>query len=733
MASIVTTALPSQATNPPSFNILDDRRIGLRSSFDDSDGDSSPTTTPDRNPACIAHIRALQETCINVTHNAKSGPGCVLFPQSPEPTNTCSTSLTVNLEKLRISELGDDDEDTPRLPVLSKKLPTRPVIGSTTFQPPVKESQLPSPSLGGAVLEVAGGDVVPCTNESLEPIIEGAPLEARNTNEISAAFEDHPLMRLPSNFANIEVQAAKTQAGQYELRLTYPASADRTLRPDENDYPSLTGETKIVYGCNFVRRNAISKAALRKGCHITDTVVLIASPQGDESVLQEDPKVQVDEMNTVVIEAGDQLAPATPMKDKDLAGAPEPKPSSAAFDGWAKSPTPSPNPKMIQIEDSVEALDKLEEELEAVNAVTHFGRVPSPEHNESARTPAAKGQHLGGDAGSVRRSRASMYSATVRVKTSEPMRTAARRSRSMSIDTDDRKESASTNGSVAGRSDTPARKPVARPSSLAPPKPLTKSSKARTVPTFELPGEAVARRLKEQKEARLSAQTDGEKTKTPQTLRTSFPRRTKSTRVLPTPTFELPGEAISRRKREERDAKVRAEEEEMRKRREFKARPIKASLGQPSTVPRETITSLGRLSKASEESSVTTVKGTTVKRPSLAPTSSTLSASPQSRGRATTASSQVSRATSISTTSSVSKRSTISAEDAAQQKIRGKDIFERDTKVGSLRDKERSEREMVAKMAREQAAERSRLASREWAEKQRRRARLSTAGAPAAE
>lgn len=514
-------------------------------------------------------------------------------------------------------------------------------------------------------------------------------------------------MRLPSNFANIEEQVAKTQAGQYELHITYPAAiqSDPNLGPDENQHPTLASETKIGYGGNYVRRNTVSRAALRKGCHIADTVVLIASPLCDEAVPQKEPRVFVDQMNPVAVEVGDQLGPATPLKSQGAGEALPLTPSPAAANGLGKSPTSSSASKLVHIADSVEALDKLEEELEAVNAVAQFGRVPSPEHNQTIRTPK-----------STRQPNSTPYPATVRVKASEPAGGALRRSSSMSIDTKDRKASVSTNaGSVGGRSDSPARKPVLKPASLAPPKPLAKSSKPSTVATFELPGEAVARRLKEQKEARRSAQSKAEKSPAPRT-----PLQRSGSRLLPRPTFELPGEAISRRKREEREARIRAEEEELRRRREFKARPIKGSLGQPSTLPRETATSRVRQSMA-EEVSTNSVRASTGKRLSLAPTFSGLSASPQPRGRNAVRSPQASRTASLSTTSSVSKRSTLSSEDTTQQKLRGKTIFERDSSLVVQREKERLEREMLAKKAREEAAERSRQASREWAEKQERR------------
>lgn len=252
---------------------------------------------------------------------------------------------------------------------------------------------------------------------------------------------------------------------------------------------------------------------------------------------------------------------------------------------------------------------------------------------------------------------------------------------------------------------------VPRPASLAPPKPLAKSTKVATRPTFELPGEAVARRLKEQREARLSQQITPVKAAAVAAAVAS--PRPKSTKVPTVPTFELPGEAISRRKREEREARLRAQEEEERRRREFKAKPIRNSV---VTIPRETIASRARQAKAQEDGTPMASKRISVisRISGASPVKS-----PDSRDHVTGTASQMSRATSSSNGSMSGKRSTLSAEDAQHQKLRGKEIFKRDNSLREDRERERRERELSAKIAREQAAERSRQASRDWAEKQR--------------
>jgi len=66
----------------------------------------------------------------------------------------------------------------------------------------------------------------------------------------------------------------------------------------------------------------------------------------------------------------------------------------------------------------------------------------------------------------------------------------------------------------------------------------------------------------------------------------------------------------------------------------------------------------------------------------------------------------------------------MSAEDVQQQKLRGKEIYHRDNNSLTIdRERERRGREGAAKMARQEAAERSRILSREWAEKQKQRAK----------
>jgi hypothetical protein len=77
--------------------------------------------------------------------------------------------------------------------------------------------------------------------------------------------------------------------------------------------------------------------------------------------------------------------------------------------------------------------------------------------------------------------------------------------------------------------------------------------------------------------------------------------------------------------------------------------------------------------------------------------------------------------------------SAVTAEDAAAQRHKARAIFNRDRAEGEARERSRREKEEAARRARAEAAEKGRVASREWAEKQKRRAASAAAAAKAAQ
>jgi hypothetical protein len=366
-----------------------------------------------------------------------------------------------------------------------------------------------------------------------------------------------------------------------------------------------------------------------------------------------------------------------------------------------------------RIEDSLAELDKLEDELEAVNAVTQPGHIPLPDYEQSQ---AAHGlPQSAKKSGSAKRvTIAAGPYATVRAKPTQKVAKPALR-RSSSLTFRDPKEPAQTPISDRNTANSAGRPKPTAPRTAEARTPI-KSSKPPTVPSFELPGEAVARRLKEQREARQAQQAEAKKI-------AATPARSKSTKPLARPTFELPGEAISRRKREEREAKLKAQEDEEKRRREFKARPFKQSSA-PMNLPRETVASRARQGKVVTESTDTVrTKRMSMNDGALLDNTSTLATSSLVRGRHSMIlpMETTSRGTSTSTGSMSGKHSNLSANDVAQQRVRGQEIYTRDNSYCQDRQREKREREESLRIAREQAAERSRAASREWAEKQRRK------------
>lgn len=338
-----------------------------------------------------------------------------------------------------------------------------------------------------------------------------------------------------------------------------------------------------------------------------------------------------------------------------------------------------------RIEDSLEELDRLEEQLEAVGALAKI-KTAAPT-DDATRSPAARSPATKSSAGSP-----SVRSVTTRTSmmslNSKSSQQSLRRSASMTLRQKNQQPATPPTRKMASPASGSTKPSIASTPSRSP---MSKSTKPLTVAKFELPGEAVARRLKEQREARQALL---EKSQKPNVA----PARP---RTVTKPSFELPGEAISRRKREQHEAKLRAEEEELRRKREFKARPIRNSSA-PGTAPRETIASRARQAKLQEEEAkakaAATVRG---KRLSVLPA-----------GQVSAAPGTV-RKTSAPT---VGQRPASSL-DAAQKTARRQSTIS-DIRAPKLRPN--PAQDTGVKSAREQAAERSRVASREWAEKKRR-------------
>ena len=396
----------------------------------------------------------------------------------------------------------------------------------------------------------------------------------------------------------------------------------------------------------------------------------------------------------------------------------------------------SPAKSVTRIEDSVEALDQLEDAMDAIAQAALAETIVSPrkpQHKKSIealhgqalsdrqRLPRKPSPHAARQPNPPKQQVLKSGFASVRIKpTAQKQAPGLRKSASMSF-----KPSATDKKVDEEQKKTQplARTLSKRPASLMPPKEPTKSNKPPTRSTFELPGEAVARRLKEQREARLAQRESSEENvKVSRSL--SGPKTIKSSKAPTKSNFELPGEALSRRKKEAHEARLKAQEEEERKRREFKARPIRRSVV-PDHIPRETAASRGRQTKIETETTdinelTVSKRGSTVgaHRPSIQSINQANSSAPRAPGAKIT---RKPSTTSGPSMSGLAIQRTVSDKEAHTQRQRAREIYNRDARLTEEMEREKQEREAAAKRAREAAAERGRQASRDWAERQRAR------------
>ena len=210
----------------------------------------------------------------------------------------------------------------------------------------------------------------------------------------------------------------------------------------------------------------------------------------------------------------------------------------------------------------------------------------------------------------------------------------------------------------------------------------------------------------------------------------------KSTKPLTTSNFELPGETVARKLKEQREERQKKEEEERTKAQPFKARPVpvhrtpevkltasaKARLSMAQNAPPNDTKPKAALLTGNISASPTN------RRQSTLNVSKRTTASPMSRCSPPTANTSIKRQPSLSATMKSRKPSILNeprpvptAEDLAHQRMKGKEVFNRPKMMLCEKEKERKAKEEAAKKARVEAAERGRIASREWAEKQKAR------------
>lgn len=237
--------------------------------------------------------------------------------------------------------------------------------------------------------------------------------------------------------------------------------------------------------------------------------------------------------------------------------------------------------------------------------------------------------------------------------------------------------------------------------------PTIKSSKPPTRSTFQLSSEATAARLKAQKEERLKRMAGDGIERSASTMYQP-PLAPKSIKLPTVPSFQLPGDIVAAKLKIQRKERVKREDEAA-KPPIFKARPAPMRPSGLSTV-RQTAASRAREQLQSGDNTVAGVKR--------------MSSVNGSKRKSTTLAS--SHASSLKRNSILislpTNNAPLRATDAATQRTKGREIFNRDKNENEQRERERREKEEAAKRARAEAAERSRVLSRQWAEKQRQKA-----------
>ena len=210
----------------------------------------------------------------------------------------------------------------------------------------------------------------------------------------------------------------------------------------------------------------------------------------------------------------------------------------------------------------------------------------------------------------------------------------------------------------------------------------------------------------------------------------------KSTKPPTRATFELPGEAVSRRLKEQREERSKREEEEKSKQQVSKPRPVRRS---EAPEVKLTATARARLSMAKGETIKPSSSKPDVSKPrvsarpsSVAPAASNKRLSSLSVAKRNpipqpaTSSAGATRAPSLNASSTTRKasmpsapRAAPTAKDLAHQKVKGKEVFGRPKFEIQERENAKKEKEAAARKARAEASERGRAASRAWAEQQK--------------
>lgn len=584
------------------------------------------------------------------------------------------------------------------------------------------------------------------------PVAEEVPLIVETTAEAHAPDETS------SEDAITGVEEAQTENSPQKPTLEVEAPA--TVEPVEEAQDEPISEVEEA-------PREITETVKTKH---TTSVPRIDEPHGEEQPVKatatedssENQEPEADaEVPAPSVEMSSEPEPKSLVAEMSSEDAMTPLRSHTSSRRASRSPSKSP----MRLEESFEAIDALEEALENVTSVTsfnHANEVMSPhkaEFPKAATTQTMRSKTLGKGPVPAPAAKLSRTPSVAAPKSMKPVKSSMARASSVRTapnkdgrvdftDTVDYLASKRRPISVSfptpapppkGRAPTKAtfqlssndvvaklkaqkeerqkretegvvRKP--RPISMPPP---PKSDKPLTKPAFQLPGERIAEKLKAQKEERLKREAEAPPQPAPKQRPVSINMapHAKSTKALTKATFELPGSAVAEKLRIKKEERLKRMEEAEAAKKEAALKARQAPVRKPVTVPIRQ--QPGVTIAPPQPQQAPQPQQQAQRASSLASKRSSMSLSqPLSQSRSTSTSS-------ANRNSVIVPKAIVTPVDAAQQKVKGREVFNRDRMEKEARERERREKEEAAKRARAEAAERGRIASREWAERQRKK------------
>jgi hypothetical protein len=393
-------------------------------------------------------------------------------------------------------------------------------------------------------------------SSSVEESIHDAPVVEQEADTVVEQEAD--TVAEPEEVVN-EIQQPETVVPEEEIVL------------DTQEPESLIPEAKAVAETEEPEIVALDTERASEGDQVDPAAPNYGAPiEAQESKL-DTPDV-VDEPACETTPETGELAPAQrpEIVEPELETASEPEPktltngkSSEESSTPATSRTPSrassrnPSRSPMRLEDSIGAIDALEEALDKVGQAIHLSDHTTNEkptrkaHFDDVvrtATPNKRPQPSGVATSKVSRAPGAIRSLK---PPTMPVRTSLARSTSVRVAPKDRKGSGEVADYLASK-----RRPISMSFPTPPPPP--RSSKPPTKPTFQLPGEAVAAKLKAQKEERLRREAKGEVV---EQRAVSGPPRPKSTKPPTVSTFQLPGEVVAAKLKAQKEERLRREAE----------------------------------------------------------------------------------------------------------------------------------------------------------------------------